>query len=96
MTAEIINLRQVRKQRARDVKAKQATENRIRFGRTRVEREQEALTQARAEEILDGHEREPTIATPPRESHVGGDGPLEPMPGSPPNPRPNPPPKPPQ
>lgn len=60
MSADIINLRQARKQRARDEKTKQAAENRVRFGRTRGERERDELTRDRTEQALDGHEREPT------------------------------------
>lgn len=59
MSAEIINLRQARKQRARDEKAARATENRTRFGRIKAEREQAEQAQARAEQALDGHLREP-------------------------------------
>jgi uncharacterized protein YdaU (DUF1376 family) len=61
MTAEIINLRQARKRRARDLKDAQAAENRARFGRTRSEREREELTQARAARTLDGHQRDEPV-----------------------------------
>jgi hypothetical protein len=55
MSAEIINLRQARKQRARDEKAKEAAENRSRFGRSKAERALEKQSLARAEKVLDGH-----------------------------------------
>jgi len=55
MPAEIINLRQVRKQRARDEKAARAAENRSRFGRSKADRALEEQAQARAEQALDGH-----------------------------------------
>jgi hypothetical protein len=59
MTAEIINLRQERKRREREARAAEAAENRVKFGRTRAEREQEALGEVRARQNLDGHLREP-------------------------------------
>ena len=55
MSAEIINLRQARKQRARDEKAARAAENRSRFGRSKAERALEEQSLARAEHKLDGH-----------------------------------------
>jgi hypothetical protein len=72
MSAEIINLRQARKQRAREEKAARATGNRARFGRSKVEREREERSRARAEQALEGHLREPkSDAAPPAEP---GDG----------------------
>lgn len=53
--AEIVNLRQARKQRARAEKDKAAEQNRLSFGRTKAEK---ALTQAerdKATRTLDGH-----------------------------------------
>ena len=53
--AEIVNLRQARKQRARAEKDKAAEQNRLNFGRTKAEK---ALTQAerdKATRTLDGH-----------------------------------------
>ncbi|MFT5506975.1 MAG: hypothetical protein ACI89J_000038 [Hyphomicrobiaceae bacterium] len=55
MSADVINLRQARKQREREARVKQAEENRVKHGRKKVEREQterQAKTQA---ELLDGH-----------------------------------------
>jgi hypothetical protein len=63
MSAEIINLRQARKQRARDDKATRAAENRSRFGRSKAEREREEQSLARAEQVLDGHLLGSTSAT---------------------------------
>lgn len=57
MSAEIINLRQVRKQRERERKAAEAAENRTRFGRTKAERTLEELARTRADQALDGHLR---------------------------------------
>lgn len=38
MSGDVVNLRQVRKQKARSEKEKQAEQNRISFGRTKVEK----------------------------------------------------------
>ena len=46
MSAELVNLRQVRKDKRRSDKEKQAEQNRLTFGRNKVER---SLTQARNE-----------------------------------------------
>ncbi len=76
MTAEIINLRQERKRREREAKAAEAAENRVKFGRTRAEREQEVLGEARARQNLDGHLREPDPAEASHEDRPG-DAPAE-------------------
>ena len=55
--AEVINLRQARKQKARTEKEAAAAANRVAFGRTKAEKR---LTEARneqAERRLDGHLR---------------------------------------
>ena len=70
MTAEIINLRQARKRRARNAAEAQAAENRIRLGRTLGEREQDELSAVKARRLIDGHCRE-----------TGVDGPDENPPG---------------
>lgn len=57
--SNVVNLRTARKQQARQKKEKQATENRAAHGRTKAEKKREALTQARAEQHLDGVKREP-------------------------------------
>jgi Domain of unknown function (DUF4169) len=57
---DVVNLRGVRKARARDNEAKVADANRLKFGRTKGERE---LTEARAqlsERALDAHKRDDT------------------------------------
>jgi hypothetical protein len=56
--AEIVNLRQVRKDRARAEKRAAADENAARFGRTRALKLLEMVRNARAETELDGHLRE--------------------------------------
>ena len=56
--AEIVNLRTIRKRKARDEKAEAAAQNRVVFGRTKAEKD---LTLANAEQAakrLDGHKRE--------------------------------------
>lgn len=46
MSAEVVNLRQFRKKATRAEKERQADENRIRFGRTKAERQHEkAITE---------------------------------------------------
>jgi regulator of protease activity HflC (stomatin/prohibitin superfamily) len=57
--AEIVNLRRVRKQRARQDAEDQAQQNRVAFGRTKAER---TLTEAEREKVarvLDGHRMKP-------------------------------------
>ena len=55
MSANVINLRQVRKQRERADRRKQADENREKHGRTRAEREQAVRDAAAKARRLDGH-----------------------------------------
>jgi len=71
MTAEIINLRQARKRRARNAAEAQAAENRIRFGRTLGEREQDEQSAAKALRLIEGHRRAPG-ADEPDEKPPGG------------------------
>jgi hypothetical protein len=56
--AEIINLRQARKAKARAEKEAKAAANRTRFGRSARERDLERAEQTRAERRLDGHRLE--------------------------------------
>lgn len=57
--AEIINLRRARKAKARQGAADAAASNRVRFGRTKAERMNEAAEHARITAVLDGARREP-------------------------------------
>lgn len=57
--AEIVNLRQARKHKARAEKERRATENRAAFGRTRGEREKQHRLEDQAGRFIDGHRREP-------------------------------------
>jgi hypothetical protein len=56
--AEIVNLRQARKARARAEKAAEAAANRAKFGRTKTEKAAEAARRELAERQLDSHKRE--------------------------------------
>lgn len=56
--AEIVNLRTVRKQKARASKAAQAEQNRALFGRTKGEKQRQAAEKALADRTIDGHKRE--------------------------------------
>ena len=51
--AEIINLNRFKKERERAAKAKTADENRVRFGRSKEERERSDATTRKAEKSLD-------------------------------------------
>jgi hypothetical protein len=55
---EVINLNQKRKAKARAGKEKKASENRIKFGRTKEEKNMEKLKARRAEQSLEGHKLE--------------------------------------
>jgi len=54
VSAEILNLRQFRKKQARSDKEKQAEQNRISFGRTKVEKQ---LTKALNDKAAQVHEQ---------------------------------------
>ena len=56
--AEIVNLRQTRKRKARDEKDKEAEANRLAFGRTKAEKQVTKLEKTRADKSLDGHKRD--------------------------------------
>jgi hypothetical protein len=56
--SDIVNLKRHRKRRAREDKNATAEENRRRFGRSKPERENQEMEEARAESHLDGHKRE--------------------------------------
>ena len=58
MTAEIVNLRHVRKTKLRAGKAADGAANRALYGRTRAAREIETLERERATRGLDGHRLE--------------------------------------
>jgi hypothetical protein len=56
--AEIINLRQARKQKARAEKEARADHNRIAFGRTKAEKELTKAEKELAQRRLDSHKRD--------------------------------------
>lgn len=58
---EVINFNKARKQKARADAEKQAAENRVRFGRTKAQKQRDAEEAAEAQRRLDGLRRE----TPP-------------------------------
>ena len=64
--SEVVNLRQARKAKRRAEAEIDAAANRRRFGRTRVEREGEALEAGRAARLLDGARLKPSRAETPR------------------------------
>ena len=55
---EIVNLRQVRKQKARAEKERQAGENRALHGRSKAEKSRDQLIADKAETFVAGHRRE--------------------------------------
>lgn len=55
---EVINLNHKRKAKARTEKEKQASQNRVKFGRTKEEKKLEKLKAEKAERHLQGHKRE--------------------------------------
>lgn len=57
--ALLINLNKARKRKARIDAAKQAADNRIRFGRSKAQKQQDADSSAAAQRALDGKQREP-------------------------------------
>ena len=54
---DLVNLRQARKRKQRDQKAKQADQNRILYGRTRHERVLTDQERKNAQKAHDGHQR---------------------------------------
>jgi hypothetical protein len=57
--AEIINLRQARKKKARAEKEARAAENRVSFGRSKAEKKLTQAERDKAESHLDSHKRDP-------------------------------------
>jgi hypothetical protein len=56
--AEIVNFHRARKAKVRADAKTEAETNRVKFGRTKAEREREAAEQARRDALLDGAKRE--------------------------------------
>lgn len=59
MGAEIVNLRQARKRRLRDEKAKEAEENRLAFGRTKSEKQLTRTLNRKQRRLLDQQRLDP-------------------------------------
>lgn len=60
MSADVVNLRQFRKTKARTEKEKQADQNRLTFGRTKAEKTLTDRLRQKAEQALDaGHIEKP-------------------------------------
>jgi len=57
--ADIVNLRQARKQKARDEKVRVAEQNRALHGRSKAEKERDRLIADRSDKFVAGHRREP-------------------------------------
>lgn len=53
--SQIVNLRQIKKQRARAERQKQAEQNRSKFGRSKAERILQANKALHQKTVLDGH-----------------------------------------
>ena len=58
MTNDIVNLRQFRKSKARAEKDAKAEENRVKFGRTKAEKQLQKAEKEKARRQLDGHKLE--------------------------------------
>lgn len=58
--SDIINLRLARKRKARTDKERQAEENRVRFGRSKIEKLEARALAERETRLLDGHKRDRT------------------------------------
>lgn len=60
--ADVINLRQARKQKARSEKEQQAAENRAQYGRTKHEKAVTRALKAQVDKALDGGKREKPVS----------------------------------
>ncbi|QND55393.1 DUF4169 family protein [Mesorhizobium huakuii] len=58
--AEIVNLRQARKQKARDEKLRVAEQNRALHGRSKAERQRDRLIADKAEKFVASHRLDPS------------------------------------
>jgi len=56
--AEIVNLNRVRKTKAREAAEAKATENRVKFGRSKAERVRLAAEKAKLRAVTDGAKKE--------------------------------------
>lgn len=58
--AEIVNLRQARKQKARDEKLRVAEQNRALHGRSKADKQRDRLIADKAETFIAGHRLDPS------------------------------------
>lgn len=58
--ADIVNLRQARKQRARDEKVRVAERNRALHGRSKADKQRDRLIADKADKFVAGHRLEPS------------------------------------
>jgi len=56
--ADIVNLRQARKRKARLERERTAEANRLKFGRSKADKEHDRLENARGERVHESHRRE--------------------------------------
>ena len=56
--ADIVNLRQARKQKARDEKVRAAEQNRALHGRSKAEKQRDRLIADKSDKFVAGHRRE--------------------------------------
>ncbi|MGX5827514.1 DUF4169 family protein [Mesorhizobium sp. 43Arga] len=59
--ADIVNLRQARKQKARDEKTRVAEQNRALHGRSKAEKQRDRLNADKAERFVAGHRLDPSV-----------------------------------
>lgn len=74
--ADLVNLRQVRKRKARDEKSRQADHNRAVFGRRKADRDRQQAERDLAARRLDGHLRD--VAEPPGDTVAQASGVTDP------------------
>jgi hypothetical protein len=60
MTAEIINLRRVRREKTRVEREARADARRAQFGRSKAQKQKEGAEKAKALRLIDGHLRDKT------------------------------------
>ena len=60
--SKVVNLNRFRKQKARQAAEQQAAENRVRFGRTKTEKQRDAAQDTLERQRLDALRREPADA----------------------------------
>lgn len=72
--ASVVNLRRYRKQQKRLTHAAAAAENRVRFGRTRAEKERDARLDSQQQQRQEGHRLDKPVFAEPKPSDRGLEG----------------------